>query len=193
MSVLNLNLAFACCLYANSEDDVIIRRLERDIGMEQEMIYLEKNFWENHVQARVPPPYMERGDLVLKSVERQIAVAEPIDTVVMLDNRMQTIVERYMALQKQKESLSLQMKAVENAMKKLKAAILMEMGTNCRASCGTDSPYVISNTPTARTTINKESLERLRLLRPDIYEEYATTSTGHRFSIKPAKAEKAAA
>lgn len=193
MSVLNLNLAFTCCLYANSEDDVVIRRLERDMDMEQEMIYLEKIFWENHVQTRVQPPYTECGDLVLQSVERQMAIAEPIDTMAMLDTRMQTIIERYMALQKQKDSLSLQMKAVENAMKKLKATILMEMGSNCKAACGADSSYIISNTPTARTTINKENLERLRLLRPDIYEEYATTSTGHRFSVKTVKPEKAAA
>ena len=84
MSVLNLNLAFTCCLYANSEDDVVIRRLERDMDMEQEMIYLEKIFWENHVQTRVPPPYTECGDLVLQSVERQMAIAEPIDTMAML-------------------------------------------------------------------------------------------------------------
>lgn len=191
--VLNLDLAFTCCLYANSEDDVIIRRVDRHSDMEQEIVYMEKAFWENHVQARVPPPYTERGDLVLQSVEHQMAAAEPIDTIAMLDNRVQAIVERYMALQKQKESLSIQMKAVDNAMKKLKASILMEMGSNCKATCGTDSPYVISNTPTSRTTISKESLERLRLLRPDIYEEYATTSTGHRFSVKTVKPEKAAA
>lgn len=84
------------------------------------------------MQTRVPPPYTECGDLVLQSVERQMAIAEPIDTMAMLDTRMQTIIERYMALQKQKDSLSLQMKAVENAMKKLKATILMEMGRTAK-------------------------------------------------------------
>lgn len=192
MSVLNLDLAFTCCLYANSEDDVIVRRLERDMGMEQEIIYLEKIFWEKHVKAQVPPPYTERGDLVLQSVERQMAIAEPIDTVVMLDNRVRAIVDRYMALQTQKDALSLQLKAIENAMKKLKASILTEMGPNCKATCGANNSYVISNTPTTRTTISKEGLERLRLLRPEIYKEYVTTSTGHRFSIKTAKPEKAA-
>jgi len=34
---------------------------------EEEMIYLEKAFWEENVKKRTPPPYVEDGDLVLLS------------------------------------------------------------------------------------------------------------------------------
>ena len=56
-----------CCLYGNSEDDVIIRHIERDAAYEEELIALEGIFWNEHVLKQVPPPYTEDGDLVSQS------------------------------------------------------------------------------------------------------------------------------
>lgn len=59
MAVMNLDRVYYCCLYGNSEDDVIIRSIDRDPDYEAELIALEENFWTNHVQAKTPPPYIE--------------------------------------------------------------------------------------------------------------------------------------
>lgn len=36
MAVMNLNRVYFCCLYGNSEDDVIIRSIDRDLKYEGE-------------------------------------------------------------------------------------------------------------------------------------------------------------
>ncbi len=55
MAVMNLNRVYYCCLYGNNEDEVMIRRIDRDIDYESELIALEEDFWLNHVQVQVPP------------------------------------------------------------------------------------------------------------------------------------------
>lgn len=49
MAVMNLDRCFFCCLYGNNEDETIIREIRRDESYEEEMIFLEQYFWENHV------------------------------------------------------------------------------------------------------------------------------------------------
>ena len=38
MAVMNLNHVFYCCLYGNSEQETIIRHIERDLDYENELI-----------------------------------------------------------------------------------------------------------------------------------------------------------
>ena len=51
MAVMNVDRVFYCCLYGNTEGETIIREIKRDYAYEEEMIFLEKEFWENHVLA----------------------------------------------------------------------------------------------------------------------------------------------
>jgi putative phage-type endonuclease len=76
MAVMNANRVYYCCLYGNNEDEVIIRHIDRDLDYESEMIALEEHFWVNHVQAQIPPPYTENGDLVLESIRRHHGFAD---------------------------------------------------------------------------------------------------------------------
>ena len=69
MAVMNIDRVYFCCLYGNSEDEAIIRRIDRDMAYEEELIALERDFWENHVLTKTPPPYVEAdGDLILESL-----------------------------------------------------------------------------------------------------------------------------
>ena len=34
------------------------------------MIYLEREFWHDHILTRIPPPYTEDGSLILESLRR---------------------------------------------------------------------------------------------------------------------------
>ena len=71
MTVMDIDEIFYCCLYGNNEDEVIIRHLYRDREYEQEMIYLEREFWHDHILTRIPPPYTEDGSLILESLRRR--------------------------------------------------------------------------------------------------------------------------
>ena len=85
MAVMNLDRCFFCCLYGNNEEETIIREIRRDMAYEDEMIFLEQYFWENHVLPQLPPPYTEDGDLVLESLRRHTGPADVDADAVTLD------------------------------------------------------------------------------------------------------------
>ena len=70
MAVTNIDKVYFCCLYGNTEDEVIIRSIERDLNYEELIIAFEEDFWVNNVLKKVPPPYSEDGDLVLESIKK---------------------------------------------------------------------------------------------------------------------------
>ena len=82
---MDVDRCFFCCLYGNNEQESIIRDMQRDLAYEDEMIFLEQNFWENHVLTRTPPPYTEDGDLVIESVRRYTGPADKEAPAVSLD------------------------------------------------------------------------------------------------------------
>ena len=45
MAVMDVDRCFFCCLYGNNEQESIIRDMQRDLAYEDEMIFLEQNFW----------------------------------------------------------------------------------------------------------------------------------------------------
>lgn len=69
MAVMNIDRVYFCCLYGNSEDEAIIRRIDRDMAYEEELIALERDFWENHVLTKTPPPYEEPNFLLKDEVQ----------------------------------------------------------------------------------------------------------------------------
>ena len=76
MAVMDMDEIFYCCLYGNNEDEAIIRHLYRDREYEQEMVYLEREFWHDHILTRIPPPYTEDGSLILESLRRRLGAAD---------------------------------------------------------------------------------------------------------------------
>ena len=60
----NIDKVYFCCLYGNTEEEVIIRSIERDDAYEDLIVTLEGDFWENNVLAKVPPPYFPAGGRV---------------------------------------------------------------------------------------------------------------------------------
>ncbi len=102
MSVMDIDRIFYCCLYGNNLNEVIIRELKRDLAYEEEMIFLEHEFWQNHVQAQVPPPYTENGDLIVKSVRSHVGNADESAPVITFDEHMAVKLMRFQELKKQK-------------------------------------------------------------------------------------------
>ena len=185
MAVMNANRVYYCCLYGNNEDEVIIRYIDRDLDYESEMIALEEHFWVNHVQAQVPPPYTEDGDLVVESVRRHHGAADTSAPGITLDNSYDTNILRFLELQNLKQELDKRVKAVEQQMGRIKGLITDAMGRSCLASCEVGGvPYVVTYNPVYRLGIGKDSLSRLKEQHPDIYDEYVTVSESRRFYLK---------
>lgn len=192
MSVMDIDRIFYCCLYGNNVNEVIIRELKRDLAYEEEMIFLEQEFWQNHVQAKVPPPYTEAGDLIMQSVRRHAGSADESAPVIQFDENMRDRLLRFRELQEQKKIHDAPTKKVKNEMERLKALMVAEMGTACTAVCEQDdTSYTVTYNPIREPTISKDNLMRLKILYPEIYKEFVTVSESRRFNIS-ASVKKAA-
>lgn len=106
MAVMNIDRVYFCCLYGNSEDEAIIRRIDRDMAYEEELIALERDFWENHVLTKTPPPYVEAdGDLILESLRRKLGPADKDAPPVLLGQTQFGQLSMLLSLQEQKKAL----------------------------------------------------------------------------------------
>ena len=185
MCVMNMNHVFYCCLYGNSEDDVIIRHIERDKSYEEELIALEDIFWNEHVLKKQPPPYTEDGDLVIQSVKHHVGLADPNAPAVELDLPLASCVVRFTQLQEQKRLLDAQSKEIDAKMKRLQGQIVAKMGVSCTATCcAGGNTYTVTYNPSKKTSVSKDNLVRLQLQHPEIYQDYVTVSESRRFHVK---------
>ena len=192
MAVMNVDRVFYCCLYGNTEGETIIREIKRDYAYEEEMIFLEKEFWENHVLAKLPPPYMENGDLIMESASRHFGPADPDAPAVELNTGMAAKLMRYLQLQEEKKNEEVHSKQFDKELQRLKGILVAEMGTSCKAVCKSNGiSYTITYNPVRKPTIDKDSLLRLKLQYPDIYEQFASISESRRFYVKTSLSEAA--
>ena len=159
--------------------------IERDLDFEADLIEMEKNFWEYHVQCRVEPPYTESGDLVLESLRRHFGNADMLVPEVELKRKFATEIEAYIQKHNEKLALDKHVRELETEMKQLQAKIVTEMGNGCRATCKSGKErYVITHNPSFRTLVSKDNLSRLKLAHPMLYDEYVTSSESRRFVVK---------
>lgn len=192
MAVMDIDRVFFCCLYGNTEDETIIRTIGRDMAYEQEMIYLEQSFWENHVLAKVPPPYTEGGLQIMESVQRYCGPADTKAPVLELGMDMTAALMRYLQLQEEKKNAEKHSEELERELQQTKAILIAEMGTSCTAQCRKDGiRYTLTYNPVRKPGVDKNNLSRLKLQYPEIYEQFVTVSEYRRFHVK-ASAEEAA-
>ena len=192
MAVMDYDRVFFCCLYGNTEDEVIIREIKRDKAYEEELIYLEEAFWMGNVQKRNPPPYIEDGDLILESVRMYGAAADPDAEVVTLNVTQVAVIIQYLQLQQEKAKHDAESKRLEAAMKRLRGKIASDMGASCKAVGkynGID--YTVTNNPVRKPSVVKDNLMRLQLNYPEIYDEYVTTSEYRQFKVRSKTSEAA--
>lgn len=184
MSVMDIDRIFYCCLYGNNLNEVIIRELKRDLAYEEEMIFLEHEFWQNHVQAQVPPPYTENGDLIVKSVRSHVGNADESAPGITFDEHMAVKLMRFQELKKQKTAYEAPTKKVKNEMERLKGQMIAELGENCTAVCEQNgTSYTVTYNPVREPAISKDNLIRLKILYPEIYKEFVTVSESRRFRV----------
>lgn len=185
MAVMNLDKVYFACLYGNNESEFIIRCVERDLDIEEDLIAEEEFFWQENVEKGVEPPYTEKPDLVLESIRRHCGPAEKDADQVKLDRKHILSLERYLQLKEEKVQHEGEAKKLDGLMKEAFAGIVEEMGVSCSGVLK-DGPveYLVSYNPAYRTTIDKKRLERLKVQYPDIYDDYVNTTESRRFSVK---------
>lgn len=188
MSVMHINKTFFACLYGNSEHYFLSRELNRDLSFEDEMIAIEGEFWNNHVLQRIPPPYIEEGNLILESVRRHYGPANQAIEPIKLMGSSSVYVSRYLELQREKSRAEISVKSIDRELQRMKGLIVSEMGAGCIAVCNLNGvPYQVTYKPIMTTGINKSNLARLQAQHPDIYDEYVTVSESRRFHVKEHK------
>jgi len=189
MAVMDLDRVYYCCLYGNNEDEVIIRHIDRDMAYEAELIALEEDFWLNHVQKKVPPPYIEDdGALILESLRRCLGPSCEDMAPVAFTPAQSARVLRYQELKEEKGRLNAGMKKLDDEMERLKAHIVADMGGSYYAVCD-GGGCTVSFRPSRREGITRDGLLRLKEVHPDIYAEYASVSESRRLNVKFATAE----
>ena len=185
MAVTDIDRVFFCCLYGNTEDEAVIREIRRDAVYEEEMIFLERQFWENHVQKKVPPPYLEDGDVILESISRHCGPADTKLPAVSLKGQMASNLMRYVQLQEEKKDAEKFTKKLKDELQRLQAILAAEMGRGCTAVCDRDGKrYTVTYNPVRKSMVDKDSLMRLKLLHPEIYGQFVTVSESRRFYVK---------
>lgn len=193
MAVTDIDRVFFCCLYGNTEDETIIRELRRDAAYEEEMIFLERQFWEGHVQKKVPPPYLEDGDVILESLCRYCGPADKGLPTVPLEGQMASNLVRYLRLQEEKKDSEKDKKKLKDDIQRLQAILVAEMGRSCTAICDRDGRrYTVTYNPVRKPVIEKDDMARLKLLYPEIYEQFVTISEFRKFHVKASDAGEAA-
>ena len=103
MAVMDIDRYFSAVCTGNTEDEVIIRELRRDMAYEEEMIFLEQEFWNSYVQKQVPPPYLEDGDVILASARQYCGRRQTRCRGHYPERTMPSTLMRYMQLQEQKK------------------------------------------------------------------------------------------
>lgn len=185
MAVKNVNVVYVACLYGNNESEFFIRKLERDLDKEKELIEAEQNFWMNYVQKKVLPPYDEAPDLVLDSIRKFTGNPDKTFPEIVLDNSSRDGIKRYVALAERKAILEAEKKEIEKEQKTLSIPIVERLGTGCKAVLvdGTDR-YQITYNPTYRKSVKKEDLSKLENLYPDAYADVVSESVTRTLRIK---------
>lgn len=187
MAVTNVQGVIFLCLHGNSEDTFIERRLERDLDLEEELIEQEAYFWNRCVQMGQPPAYTESADLVLKSIRERLEIRERQQ--IELPENLTENVAAFLELKEKKSKVDEQVRQLDEQMKLAYAPIQEAMkGAEKGMIVVNGKAYQAGYTKRTVTSINKQGMEAMRLLYPDICQEFAKTKVSYSFYIKPAKA-----
>ena len=183
MSVTNVAGVIFLCLYGNSENTFFIRTLTRDLELEEEMIELERDFWVNNVQADHEPEFYEEPDLVLEAIKKYRKI-EPGKTIV-LPGELEDVMKKYVQLDAKRAELESQARKVKEQIKEIYIPVQKALGQAEGGELNTGNIiYRVGYTKRVTTSINKAELEKLKLIYPDVYQEYAKTNVSNIFYIK---------
>ena len=149
-------------------NNFVWKEIERDDEFIELMIEHEKNFWENHVIANVPPA-IDGSPSASEFLSKMFP--EDDGSAMMLDSQMATIIEAIESLKAEEATLATQRKEYENQLK-------LTLGD---AAEGHTPEYKVTYKSYVSTRIDAT---RIKKERPDLHEEYSKQTTARRLTIK---------
>ena len=161
---------YVCALIWGQE--LIIRTIERDEELIQNLIKIEKRFWEQNVLAGVMPEpdgSKQAGELLAKYYP-----SEKGKKVVLSDKLSVQL--------KRREQLAELIKKMETEKKVIEQTLLKYLGEN-NSTEAENSQFLVRWTSYTRSSIDTDSLKREA---PDVYERYKKTSSANKLTIKAA-------
>ena len=180
--MVNIDVAYIACLFENSSSTMAIRKIERDLDIEEKLIAAEEDFWNNNVLANTPPQLTEDPSLCFETIDKYIKTQEnkkPL-TLTGFDEKLLEIAE----LKEQKKALEDEAKKLQEDIDRLLVPIVESL--NGRSSGETvinGIKYTVKNAPSTRTSITKEALERMKFADRDTYDTYVSESVSFRRSF----------
>src|SRR5690625_26474 len=167
MAVLDYEKAYVAVLVGSQK--FLWKEIERDDEFIELMIEHEKEFWENHVLAGVPPEI--DGS---KSASELLNAMYPEDngeTIMLESDKAETLIEAI-------ESIKAEVKEKQALQKEYENKLKLMIG---EAKIGATSRYEVRN---ITVTSNRLDGRKLRSELPDIAEKYTNQSTYRRMTIK---------
>ena len=186
-AVTNTKGVIFLCLHGNSEDTFLMRRIDRNLRQEADLIEQEAYFWNEFVLEKQAPEYTEPSSLVINSLKKQLQVRE--QKTVELSEDLASNILTYLKLKEKKAEADALSRNLENQIKEITAPIRSALDNAQTEKIVINGiPYQAGYTKRTTISIPKSGLEVIRLLHPEIYQEYGKTTTSYSFYIKEEKA-----
>ena len=186
-AVTNTKGVIFLCLHGNSEDTFLMRRIDRNLRQEADLIEQEAYFWNEFVLEKQAPEYTEPSSLVINSLKKQLQVRE--QKTAELSEDLASNILTYLKLKEKKAEADALSRNLENQIKEITAPIRSALDNAQTGKIVINGiPYQAGYTKRTTISIPKSGLEVIRLLHPEIYQEYGKTTTSYSFYIKEEKA-----
>lgn len=167
MSVMNADRWYVAVLIYGTEFKVYC--LERDEEMIQNLVHIEVDFWNNHVQAGVIPA-PDGSKLADKVIAEYFS--DPVDETIELSGYQKQL-ERRDELKELIDKMTKEVSLIEQEIK-------MMMGNAEKAKADN---YRISWKASQRTDLDRK---RIKAEEPEIYDRFKRTSISRRFIVSAA-------
>ena len=172
MAVLDYERAYIAVLIGGQRFEW--KEIARDDEFIELMIEHEKDFWENHVLAEVPPEI--DGSKSASELLNQMYPEDNGETIMLESDKAETLIEAI-------ESLKVDIKEKQDLRKKYENQLKLMIG---EAKTGVTPRYEVRN---ITVTSNRLDSRKLRKEMPDIAEKYTNKSTYRRMTIKEIEVE----
>ena len=166
MAVTGYTHCYIACLIGNEK--FIWHRIDRDDETINNLIKIEKDFWEEHILPQIPPEpdgSNEYTEIIRNKYRTSIPESIELES---------SFADKLMI----RDSIEEQIKSLETDKKMIDQEIQLQMQENERAVVG---KRVITWKPQSRTSIDTKKLKEEA---PELYEQYSKTTNSRVFKIK---------
>lgn len=170
MAVTGFEKSYIACLIGGNK--FILKEVQRDDELIAMILKSEKEFWEEHVIKRIPPP-LDGSSAAEKFLKERYKESEP-GKVIDLKAENKDKITRYLELKASIDELEKEKKAIENQLKNEIAD----------AECGMVGKFIVNWKTITSSRIDSNILKNDY---PDIYGIVCKPSISRRFEIKEVK------